>query len=41
MELNFSFGFVLLILIALAAYSLRIFREYERGVVFTLGASGK
>ncbi len=37
MELNFSFGFILLVLIAIAAYSLRIFREYERGVVFTLG----
>jgi regulator of protease activity HflC (stomatin/prohibitin superfamily) len=37
MQWNFSFGFVLLVLIAIAAYSLRIFREYERGVVFTLG----
>jgi regulator of protease activity HflC (stomatin/prohibitin superfamily) len=37
MELNFSFAFVLLVLIALAAYSMKIFREYERGVVFTLG----
>ncbi|HKB61028.1 MAG TPA: slipin family protein [Gallionellaceae bacterium] len=37
MELNFSFAVVLLLLIAIAAYSMRIFREYERGVVFTLG----
>ena len=37
MQWNFSFGFVLLVLIAVATYSLRIFREYERGVVFTLG----
>ena len=37
MELNFSFAFVLLLLIAIAGYSLRIYREYERAVVFTLG----
>jgi len=33
----FSFGFLLVLLLLLAFASLRIFREYERGVVFTLG----
>jgi regulator of protease activity HflC (stomatin/prohibitin superfamily) len=38
MSLDFSFGALLLLLLAvLAFFSLRIFREYERGVVFTLG----
>jgi len=37
MSLDFSFGIILLALVVLASYSLRIFREYERGVVFTLG----
>jgi regulator of protease activity HflC (stomatin/prohibitin superfamily) len=37
MQWNLSFTVVLLAIIAIAAYSLRIFREYERGVVFTLG----
>jgi regulator of protease activity HflC (stomatin/prohibitin superfamily) len=37
MEFNFGFGGVLVILIALAVSSLRILREYERGVVFQLG----
>ncbi len=36
MELDMSFG-VLFLLVLLVASSLRIFREYERGVVFTLG----
>lgn len=33
----FSFGVFLLLLVILAFFSIRIFREYERGVVFTLG----
>ena len=33
----FSFGFLLVLLVLLAFASLKIFREYERGVVFTLG----
>jgi regulator of protease activity HflC (stomatin/prohibitin superfamily) len=37
MEFNFGFGGVLVILIGLAVSSLRILREYERGVVFQLG----
>lgn len=37
MQWDFSLVFVLLALLALISYSLRIFREYERGVVFTLG----
>jgi len=38
MTWNFSFGALLLLVLAvLAFFSLRIFREYERGVVFTLG----
>ena len=37
MAFDFSIGFLLLLLIAVAASSMRIFREYERGVVFTLG----
>jgi regulator of protease activity HflC (stomatin/prohibitin superfamily) len=37
MTLDFSFGAFFILLIALAATSLRIYREYERGVVFTLG----
>jgi regulator of protease activity HflC (stomatin/prohibitin superfamily) len=36
MSLDFGFG-ALLLLVILAFSSLRIFREYERGVVFTLG----
>jgi regulator of protease activity HflC (stomatin/prohibitin superfamily) len=36
MTLDFGFG-ALLLLVILAFSSLRIFREYERGVVFTLG----
>lgn len=36
MTWDFSFG-ALLLLVILAFASLRIFREYERGVVFTLG----
>ena len=35
MGLDFSFGLLLLAILAFS--SLRIFREYERGVVFTLG----
>jgi regulator of protease activity HflC (stomatin/prohibitin superfamily) len=34
---DFGWGGVLLLLIALAAASIRILREYERGVVFLLG----
>jgi regulator of protease activity HflC (stomatin/prohibitin superfamily) len=37
MAFDFSIGFLLLLLIVVAASSIRIFREYERGVVFTLG----
>ncbi|MDP2026180.1 slipin family protein [Sulfuriferula sp.] len=37
MEFNFGFGGVAVILIALAVSSLRVLREYERGVVFQLG----
>lgn len=39
MILDFSFGIgtIVLLLIALLATSVRIFREYERGVVFQLG----
>ena len=37
MEFNFGFGGVVVILIALAVSSLRVLREYERGVVFQLG----
>ncbi len=37
MEWDFSFGFLVLLLAVLLVSSLRIFREYERGVVFTLG----
>lgn len=37
MPWDFSFSFFLLLLVILAFASLRIFREYERGVVFTLG----
>src|ERR1035437_3834326 len=37
MTWDFSFLFFLLLLAVLAFSSLRIFREYERGVVFTLG----
>lgn len=37
-DLNFSLYFVLaIILVAVAIYALRILREYERGVIFTLG----
>ena len=34
---DFSFGFLLVLLALLAFFSLKIFREYERGVVFSLG----
>ena len=38
MELTFGFGGILFVLIVLLlAMSIRILREYERGVVFTLG----
>ncbi|WP_413436613.1 slipin family protein [Sulfuriferula sp. GW1] len=37
MEFSFGFGGVFIILIALAVSSIRILREYERGVVFQLG----
>jgi regulator of protease activity HflC (stomatin/prohibitin superfamily) len=37
MTWDFSFGVFLLLLVVMAFFSLRIFREYERGVVFTLG----
>ncbi|MBD5803050.1 Modulator of FtsH protease HflK [Azoarcus sp. Aa7] len=36
-DLNLGLGTILLLLVALAASSLRILREYERGVVFMLG----
>jgi len=36
-DFGFSFGIVFVAIILLLSYSLRIFREYERGVVFTLG----
>jgi len=37
MIFSFSFGTVLILLLLLAFSSIRILREYERGVVFTLG----
>lgn len=37
MIFNFSFGTVLILLLLLAFSSIRILREYERGVVFMLG----
>ena len=37
MSWSLDFGFFLLLLAILVVSSLRIFREYERGVVFTLG----
>jgi len=37
MIFNFSFGFFILVLVLLAFASIRILREYDRGVVFTLG----
>ncbi|HET7832743.1 MAG TPA: slipin family protein [Gallionella sp.] len=37
MTFDLSFGFFWLLLVLLVFSSLRIFREYERGVVFTLG----
>jgi len=37
MILNFSFGTVVLLVVLLAFASIRILREYERGVVFMLG----
>jgi len=37
MPWDFSYGFAVAAIVVLASYSLRIFREYERGVVFTLG----
>ena len=33
----FSGALPLLVIVAIAAYSIRILREYERGVVFLLG----
>ena len=36
-DLNLGLGTILLLLVALVASSLRILREYERGVVFMLG----
>ena len=33
----FSGALPLLIIVAIAAYSIRILREYERGVIFRLG----
>ena len=36
-DFNFGIGIVVLLLIALMAASLRILREYERGVIFQLG----
>lgn len=37
-DLNLSLYLVLaIILVAVAVYALRILREYERGVIFTLG----
>ncbi len=36
-DLNFGLGIVVLLLIALVVSSLRILREYERGVIFQLG----
>ena len=37
MVFNFSFGMFMLMLVLLAFASIRILREYDRGVVFTLG----
>ena len=37
MNLSLDFGFIMLLLALLIGSSLRIFREYQRGVVFTLG----
>src|SRR5665647_2766047 len=37
MVFNFSFGTFVLVLVLLAFSSIRILREYDRGVVFTLG----
>ena len=36
-ELGFGFGGIFILLAALFAMSVRILREYERGVVFQLG----
>ncbi|BAL26568.1 slipin family protein [Azoarcus sp. KH32C] len=36
-DLNLGLGTILLVLVALVASSLRVLREYERGVVFMLG----
>lgn len=43
MLFNLSFGLSLLIVAALVllAISVRVLREYERGVVFQLGTSGR
>jgi regulator of protease activity HflC (stomatin/prohibitin superfamily) len=35
--MDFGFGFIVVVIAVLLFSSLRIFREYERGVVFTLG----
>ena len=37
MVFNFSFGTFVILLVLLAFASIRILREYDRGVVFTLG----
>lgn len=37
MDFNYSFGIFILVIILLAFSSIRILREYDRGVVFTLG----
>jgi regulator of protease activity HflC (stomatin/prohibitin superfamily) len=37
MTLDFSLGVFVVLLVILAWASMRIYREYERGVVFTLG----
>jgi regulator of protease activity HflC (stomatin/prohibitin superfamily) len=36
-DFSISFGAVFVAVVFIASYSFRIFREYERGVVFTLG----
>jgi regulator of protease activity HflC (stomatin/prohibitin superfamily) len=36
-DLNLGLGTILLVLVALVASSLRVLREYERGVIFMLG----
>ena len=36
-----GYGFIPILLLLLAVASVRILREYERGVVFSWGASGR